>query len=97
MKSVYLYRRNWNTVIGNDVFKIDDWAGQLKDIQEAEAIVQKGSAQYNSQQIICYLGILATFHKDPREKASKHPFSHPRPNMAAGENAPKQNGQVVSI
>ncbi|KAH6995462.1 NACHT domain-containing protein [Ilyonectria sp. MPI-CAGE-AT-0026] len=37
MKSVCLYCRNWAAVIGRDILKLDNWAGQLKEIQEAEA------------------------------------------------------------
>ncbi|KAH8659477.1 hypothetical protein BGZ61DRAFT_523576 [Ilyonectria robusta] len=40
MKSACLYHRNWAAVIGRDMVKIDDWAGQLIEIQEAEAAMQ---------------------------------------------------------
>ncbi|KAM5353453.1 hypothetical protein ACJ41O_000103 [Fusarium nematophilum] len=50
MKSVCLYRRNWAAVIGRDMVKIDDWAGQLSEIQEAEAAVQRDMEQYNTEE-----------------------------------------------
>ncbi|KPA37019.1 nwd1 protein, partial [Fusarium langsethiae] len=40
IKSVCLYYRNWAAIIGRDLLKIDDWAGQLSEIKEAEAAVQ---------------------------------------------------------
>ncbi|KAH7187792.1 NACHT domain-containing protein [Fusarium oxysporum] len=39
MKSTCIYHRNWAVVIGRDMVKIDDWAGQLSEIQEAEAAI----------------------------------------------------------
>ncbi|KAI8668591.1 Vegetative incompatibility protein HET-E-1 [Fusarium keratoplasticum] len=50
MKSVCLYHRNWAAVIGRDMVKIDDWAGQLSEIQEAEAAVQRDMEQYNNEE-----------------------------------------------
>ncbi|KAJ4169245.1 hypothetical protein NW754_001331 [Fusarium falciforme] len=50
MKSVCLYHRNWAAVIGRDMVKIDDWAGQLSEIQEAEAAVQRDMEQYNTEE-----------------------------------------------
>ncbi|KAL3599804.1 hypothetical protein FPOAC2_04032 [Fusarium poae] len=48
VKSVCLYYRNWAAIIGRDLFKIDDWAGQLSEIKEAEAAVQRDMEQYNT-------------------------------------------------
>ncbi|KAH7124790.1 NACHT domain-containing protein [Dactylonectria macrodidyma] len=50
MKSACLYYRNWAAVIGRDMVKIDDWAGQLSEIQEAEAAVQRDMEQYNTEE-----------------------------------------------
>ncbi|KAI5460978.1 WD40-repeat-containing domain protein [Mariannaea sp. PMI_226] len=50
VKSVCLYHRKWAAVIGRDMFKIDDWAGQLNDIMEAEASVQRDMEQYNTEE-----------------------------------------------
>ncbi|KAF4448241.1 nwd1 protein [Fusarium austroafricanum] len=55
VKSVCLYHRNWATVILRDVFRLDDWAGQLDDIQKAEAAVRTDSDQYNTEQSKIYL------------------------------------------
>ncbi|KAH7115497.1 NACHT domain-containing protein [Dactylonectria estremocensis] len=50
VKSVCLYHRKWAAVIGRDILKIDDWAGQLSEIQEAEAAVQRDMEQYNTEE-----------------------------------------------
>ncbi|KAM6506996.1 hypothetical protein FALCPG4_018389 [Fusarium falciforme] len=50
IKSVCLYHRNWAAVIGRDLLKIDDWAGQLSEIQEAEAAVRRDMEQYNTEE-----------------------------------------------
>lgn len=50
MKSICLYRRNWAAVIGRDILKLDDWAGQLSGIQEAEGNVQRDTEQYNTEE-----------------------------------------------
>ncbi|KAM6516799.1 hypothetical protein FSOLCH5_007741 [Fusarium solani] len=50
VKSVCLYHRNWAAVIGRDMVKIDDWSGQLSEIQEAEAAVQRDMEQYNTEE-----------------------------------------------
>ncbi|EGU74133.1 hypothetical protein FOXB_15357, partial [Fusarium oxysporum f. sp. conglutinans Fo5176] len=55
VKSVCLYHRNWAAVVLRDVFRLDDWAGQLDDIQKAEAAVRTDSDQYNSEQSKIYL------------------------------------------
>jgi hypothetical protein len=50
IQSICLYHRNWAAVIGRDMFKLDDWAGQLSEIQEAEAAVQRDMEQYNTEE-----------------------------------------------
>ncbi|RKK90307.1 hypothetical protein BFJ68_g16492, partial [Fusarium oxysporum] len=50
IKSVCLYHRNWAAVIGRDLLKIEDWAGQLSGIKEAEAAVQRDMEQYNTEE-----------------------------------------------
>ncbi|RYC79718.1 Vegetative incompatibility protein HET-E-1 [Fusarium oxysporum f. sp. narcissi] len=55
VKSVCLYHRNWAAVVLRDVFQLDDWAGQLDDIQKAEAAVRTDSDQYNTEQSKIYL------------------------------------------
>ncbi|RFN45007.1 nwd1 protein [Fusarium flagelliforme] len=55
VKSVCLYHRNWAAVVLRDVFRLDDWAGQLDDIQKAEAAVRTDSDQYNTEQSKIYL------------------------------------------
>ncbi|KAL3587726.1 hypothetical protein FPOAC2_13625 [Fusarium poae] len=51
VKSVCLYHRNWGTVVLRDGLRLDDWAGRLDDIKEAEAAVQKDMEQYNTEEI----------------------------------------------
>ncbi|KAK2669081.1 NACHT nucleoside triphosphatase [Fusarium oxysporum f. sp. vasinfectum] len=55
VKSVCLYHRNWAAVVLRDVLRLDDWAGQLDDIQKAEAVVRTDSDQYNTEQSKIYL------------------------------------------
>ncbi|KAG7424474.1 Vegetative incompatibility protein HET-E-1 [Fusarium oxysporum f. sp. raphani] len=55
VKSVCLYHRNWAAVVLRDVFRLDDWAGQLDEIQDAEAAVRTDSDQYNTEQSKSYL------------------------------------------
>ncbi|KAI6779881.1 Vegetative incompatibility protein HET-E-1 [Emericellopsis cladophorae] len=50
MSSICLYHRNGAAVIGRDIFRIDDWAGQLSSIKEVEEAVQRDLEQYNTQQ-----------------------------------------------
>ncbi|KAH7302809.1 hypothetical protein B0I35DRAFT_384701, partial [Stachybotrys elegans] len=59
IQSICLYHRNWAAVIGRDMLKIDDWAGQLSEIQEAEAAVQRDMEQYNTEESKIYLQALA--------------------------------------
>jgi hypothetical protein len=55
VKSVCLYHRNWAAVVLRDVFRRDDWAGQLDEIQKAEAAVGTDSDQYNTERSKIYL------------------------------------------
>jgi hypothetical protein len=50
MKSICLYHRKCVAVIGRDIFKIDDWAGQLSEIRESEAAMQRDMEQYNTEE-----------------------------------------------
>ena len=50
IRSVCTYQRNWAAIIGRDMFKVDDWAGQLSEIKEAEASVQRVMDQYNTEE-----------------------------------------------
>ncbi|PNP81052.1 hypothetical protein FNYG_05519 [Fusarium nygamai] len=55
VKSVCLYHRNWAAVALKDVLRLDDWAGQLDDIQKAEAVVRTDADQYNTEKSKIYL------------------------------------------
>ncbi|KAH6885000.1 NACHT domain-containing protein [Thelonectria olida] len=51
MKSVCLYHRKWAVVVLRDVFRLDDWAGQLGEMKDAETALRRDSDQYNTEQI----------------------------------------------
>ncbi|KFA81583.1 hypothetical protein S40288_09617 [Stachybotrys chartarum IBT 40288] len=51
MKSYHLYHRKWVASITRDLLKIDDWAGQLSDIKDAESAVQQDMEQYNTEEV----------------------------------------------
>jgi hypothetical protein len=48
MKSVCYYHRGRLSVFARDLIKLDNWDGELGDIQAAEVAVQTDSAQYNT-------------------------------------------------
>jgi hypothetical protein len=50
MQSVRLYYRMWVVSIARDLLKVDDWAGQLSDIKDAESAVQRDMEQYNTEE-----------------------------------------------
>ncbi|KKF94022.1 Vegetative incompatibility protein HET-E-1 [Ceratocystis platani] len=50
MRSIRRYHRSRAAVVARDMIRIDDWTGQLKDIKEAEGIVQHHMDQYNTQE-----------------------------------------------
>ncbi|KAL2887299.1 Vegetative incompatibility protein HET-E-1 [Ceratocystis lukuohia] len=51
IRSVCLYHRSQAISALRDTFLIDDWAGQLSDIKEAEKAVLYDMEQYNAQEI----------------------------------------------
>ena len=50
MRSICLYHRNAAAIISRDMLRIDDWAGQLSSIKEAEGAVQRDMEQYNTEE-----------------------------------------------
>ncbi len=58
-RSVCLYHRNPVASVMRDLLKMDDWAGQLNEIQGAEALVQRNAEQFNSEQVKTHLGNIA--------------------------------------
>jgi len=50
MRSICLYHRNGAAIIGRDMLRIDDWAGHLSSIKEAEGAVQRDMEQYNTEE-----------------------------------------------
>ncbi|KAH7146737.1 hypothetical protein B0J13DRAFT_473574, partial [Dactylonectria estremocensis] len=75
IKSVCLYSRNQAAVLFRDMFKLDDWDGQLNEIMDAENVVQRESDQYNTEQVKSHLQNLATIahsqekrHQDDKDE-----------------------------
>jgi DNA replication protein DnaC len=58
MKSACLYYRNWAGVILRDTVKLDDWAGELNTMKDAERLIQKDIEQYDNQDIRLKLGAI---------------------------------------
>ncbi|KAF5844173.1 hypothetical protein GGP41_002253 [Bipolaris sorokiniana] len=68
MKSVCYYHRRRLSVFARDLIKLDNWDGELSDIQAAEAAVQADSAQYNTLSIRTRLGAIAEMAKSQNVK-----------------------------
>ncbi|KAK7177940.1 nwd1 protein [Paraphaeosphaeria sporulosa] len=68
MKSVCYYHRGRLSVFARDLIKLDDWDGELSDIQAAEVAVQKDSEQYNTLAIRTRLGAIAETAKSQNAK-----------------------------
>ncbi|KAM5343573.1 hypothetical protein ACJ41O_012110 [Fusarium nematophilum] len=49
MQSVCLYDRNGISVVLRDSVKLDDWADKIKEVKDAEALVQKDLDQFTDQ------------------------------------------------
>lgn len=60
IKSVCLYHQKQLVIIGRDLLSLDDSAGQLRDIREAEDAVERNAEQYNSEQVKKHISSLAT-------------------------------------
>ncbi|SCV39827.1 related to vegetatible incompatibility protein HET-E-1 [Fusarium fujikuroi] len=60
MRSACLYYRNGAGVILRDVVKLDDWAGELNSIKDAERQICKDIEQYDNQDIRLKLGTIET-------------------------------------
>jgi hypothetical protein len=68
MKSVCYYHRGRLSVFARDLIKLDNWDGELSDIQAAEAAVQADSAQYNTLSIRTRLGAIIETAKSQNAK-----------------------------
>ncbi|KJZ69826.1 hypothetical protein HIM_10779 [Hirsutella minnesotensis 3608] len=68
IKSVCLYHRHSAAVALRDLFKLDDWGGQLKEIKDAEAAIHRDSEQHNTEQIKSYLRGLADAARSDEKK-----------------------------
>jgi hypothetical protein len=68
MKSVCYCHRKQFSVFLRDLIKLDDWGGELSDIQAAEAVVQADSAQYNTLRVRARLDTIAETAKSQNMK-----------------------------
>jgi hypothetical protein len=68
MKSVCYYHRSRFTTVMRDLVKLENWDGELNDIQAAEAAVQADSTQYNTASIRARLGAIAEIAKSQNVK-----------------------------
>ncbi|KAJ4286511.1 hypothetical protein N0V90_013211 [Kalmusia sp. IMI 367209] len=68
MKSVCYYHRSRLSVFARDLIKLDNWDGELSDIQATEVTVQTDSAQYNTLSIRARLGTIAETAKSQNAK-----------------------------
>ncbi|CAH0054523.1 unnamed protein product [Clonostachys solani] len=63
MKSIYIYHLHWAKVILRDLFKLDDWAGKVTSIKDAETAVITDSKTYNTEHIKSQLSGLLEISK----------------------------------
>ncbi|KAJ4171309.1 hypothetical protein NW754_013078 [Fusarium falciforme] len=49
MRSVCLYDRNGISVVLRDLVKLDDWVDEIKEVKDAEALVEKDLIQFTGQ------------------------------------------------
>jgi hypothetical protein len=68
MKSVCYYHRRRYVTLMRDLIKLEDWDGELSDIQAAEEAVQKDSTQYNTSIIRDRLGAIAKIAESQNAK-----------------------------
>jgi hypothetical protein len=68
MKCVCYYHRGRLSVFTRDLLKLENWDGELSDIQAAEVAVQSDSAQYNTLSMRNRLGSIAETAKSQNAK-----------------------------
>jgi hypothetical protein len=68
MKSVCYYHRSRFATFMRDLVKLENWDGELSDIQAAERAVESGSMQYNTASIRTQLGVIAETAKSQNAK-----------------------------
>jgi hypothetical protein len=68
MKSVCYYHRSRFATFMRDLVKLENWGGELSDIQAAEMAVQADSMQYNTASIRARLGAIAETAKSQNAK-----------------------------
>ncbi|KAF5563624.1 heterokaryon incompatibility protein het-E-1 [Fusarium phyllophilum] len=67
MRSACLYYRNWVGVILRDADKLDDWAGEVNTIKDAERLIREDIEQYDNQDIRLKLGTIEESAVDQAE------------------------------
>ncbi|KAK3942456.1 hypothetical protein QBC46DRAFT_426235 [Diplogelasinospora grovesii] len=67
MKSVCSYYRNQGIGFLRNLANLDDWDGDLRNVTDAEAALQKDSGQYNNQHAKSLLGHLVKMQMDEKD------------------------------
>ena len=87
MRSVCSYYRNQFLGSLRDVIKLDDWDGNLKNVQDAENAVRQDSNAYNTQQIRSHLEQLVDNAKSQQTKLLQDIYQALREQLDRGANA----------
>ena len=87
MRSVCSYYRNQFLGSLRDVIKLDDWDGNLKDVQDAENAVRQDSDAYNTQQIRFHLEQLVDNAKSQQTKLLQDIYQALQEQLDRGANA----------
>jgi hypothetical protein len=70
--SVCSYYQNRGLVVLQDIIQLDNWDGNLKDIQAAETAVRQSSEMYNTQQLLGYKKAQLSLQRGFREEDKYH-------------------------
>jgi hypothetical protein len=70
--SVCSYYQNRGLVVLQDIIQLDNWDGNLKDIQAAETTVRQSSEMYNTQQLLGYKKAQLSLQRGFREEDKYH-------------------------
>jgi hypothetical protein len=87
MRSVCSYYRNQFLGSLRDVVKLDDWDGNLKNVQDAENAVRQDSDAYNAQQIRSHLEQLVDNAKSQQTKLLQDIYQALQEQLDRGANA----------
>lgn len=68
IRCAIVYHKSRTATIVRDAIKLNDWAAQIRAIENAEAAVQREARQYNSEQVKLNLQTLANTAKHQETK-----------------------------